>query len=216
MTPAWSDALAAGAAALGAPLDATALDRLSRFADLLLEWNKKMDLTSITDPDEVREKHFLDALAGCSVFEGAGVVVDLGSGPGVPGLVLAVARPDLQVVSVESKSKKGVFQRQVIRSLGLANAEVRTERMEEVVVHVEPPRWVTARALTDLDGLVVATRPWLAKGTVLVAYKSSKVDEEIAAAERRAPIQIRRRLDLTLPESGDPRTILCVSLDPPR
>lgn len=212
MTPAWSETLARGAVAMGVPLEAAALDRLTRFADLLLEWNKKMDLTSITDPDEVREKHFLDALAGLPAFAGEGVLVDLGSGPGIPGLVLAAVRPDLKVVSVESKSKKGVFQRQVIRALGLKGTEVRTERMEDVIATTPAPTWVTARALTDLDGLVKATKPWLEKGTVLVAYKSAKVDEELAAAEKSTRLRITQRLDLTLPESKDPRTILSVVL----
>lgn len=211
MTPDWIARLREGSQALGAPLDEAQSVALGRFADLLVEWGARMDLTSIRAPDEIREKHFLDSLAGLPLLSSDGVLADLGSGAGFPGLVLAVVRPDLQVVSIESRSKKGVFQRQVARALGLRNVRVETARLEELVETMDPPAWITARALTDLHGLIEGTERWLRGGARLIAYKSTRIDEELDAA--RTPMEalgvsVERRLDLALPESGDPRTIL--------
>lgn len=210
MTPAWIEKLIEGSAALGVPIDRPVAEKLARFADRLLEWGAKMDLTSITDPDEIREKHFLDSLSVVPLLRGAKEVVDLGSGAGFPGLVLAAILSNTRIVSVESRSKKSVFQRQVIRELGLTNATAETARAEEVIAKTAAPTIVTARALTDLDGLLALVEPWLAKGTTLVAFKASGVEDELARAKARIDrlaLAVERR-DLRLPESGDPRTFV--------
>lgn len=211
MTPAWIEKLIEGAGTLGVALDRPTAERLARFADLLVEWGAKMDLTSIKDPNEIREKHFLDSLAAVPELKGAKDVVDLGSGAGFPGLVLAAILPNTQVVSVESRSKKSVFQRQVIREVGLANANVETARAEDVIAKRHAPSFVTARALSDLDELVRLTDVWLGRGATLVAFKASGVDEEIAKAKARLGEHSLRRRDFQLPESGDPRTFVLVS-----
>src|SRR5438552_18278523 len=109
-----------------------------------------MDLTSLDDPGEIREKHFLDSLAPLPMLEGPGSLADLGSGAGFPGLVLAALRPDLTVRSIESKKKKATFQRQVVRELNLGNVVVDERRAEEVITPDAAPRWITARALGSL------------------------------------------------------------------
>lgn len=210
---AWVEKLVAGAGTLGVALDAPAAARLARFADRLVEWGAKMDLSSIDDLDAIREKHFLDSLAGLPLLDRPGRLIDLGSGGGFPGLVLAIVRPDLQVLSVESRSKKGVFQRQVARDLGLKNLEVRTARIEEVAASEPAPAWVTARALADLSALLELAKPWLAAGSRLLAWKSSKVAEELAAAApamSAAALTVLARRDFALPESGDPRTLVVI------
>lgn len=211
MTPAWKDALIAGASALGVPIDSTKAELLARFCDRLLEWNAKIDLSSITDPDEVREKHVLDSVAGVALLRATDLrIADLGSGGGFPGVVLAIVEPSRKVVSVESRGKKGVFQRQAARELGITNIEVRSERIEALELE-PPPDVITARALADVDELVRLTERWLRKGSHLLAYKSSKVDEELAAAEPRlakAGVRVLERKDFSLPGSGEPRTLL--------
>ena len=202
MTSGWIEKLCAGAAALSAPLDERAAGKLALFADKLLEWGKKMDLTSITDPDEVREKHLLDSLAGAAIL--SGTVVDIGSGAGLPGLVLAIARPDLKVMSVESRAKRCVFQRQMIREVGIPNASVVEARAEDVVAKEPAPEWVTARAVADLAALVRLVDPWLRAGSALLAYKGPK-EELLGAADLR--VETRR---FALPESHDPRSLVIV------
>ena len=216
MTPAWTEALLRGAAALGIPLDASTGARLSTFADRLLEWGAKIDLTSIKDPDEIRKKHFLDSIAGLAFLRPTDRrIADIGSGGGFPGVVLAIVDPTRHVVSIESRSKKAVFQRQVGRELGLTNLEVLAERVEDV--KTAPPDLVTARALADLDSLVELTKPWLAIGAGLLAWKSSRVDAELEAAAKRMAavgVEVLERKDFTLPESNEPRTLLRVGRKP--
>lgn len=184
MTPAWKDALLAGAATLGVPLDAPRVDALATFCDRLLEWNAKIDLSSIKDPDEVREKHVLDSLAGFLLLRPTDRrIADLGSGGGFPGVVLAIVDPSRQIISVESRTKKAVFQRQAARELGLKNLEVLGQRIEDL--KIPRPDLVTARALADLDELVRMTEHWLREGTDLLAYKAAKADEELQAAAGR-------------------------------
>ena len=208
---AWIDRLKTGAATLGHPLAESDAARLAAFADRLIEWGGKMDLSAIDTLDEIREKHFLDSIAGLALLDTPGPLFDLGSGGGFPGLVIAALRPEVRVVSVESRSKKGVFQRQVARDLGLANLEVRTERIEEVVRREAAPAFATARALADLTTLLGWTRPWLEQGCALIAWKSSRADEELRGADsamESSRLFVDRRVDLLLPESGDPRTLL--------
>ncbi len=209
----WIERLVEGSATLGVTLDAANAARLATFADRLAEWGAKMDLSSIEGLDEIREKHFLDSIAGLPLLDRPGRLIDLGSGGGFPGVVLAILRPDLDVLSVESRSKKGVFQRQVARELGVKNLEVQTARIEEVAASEPAPVWVTARALADLSGLLALAKPWLAGGAGLVAWKSSKVDEELAAsaAEMAAErLAVDKRREVRLPESGDPRTLVVI------
>ena len=208
----WVDKLVTGAATLGIALTPDTAAKLARFADRLVEWGAKMDLSSIDDLAAIREKHFLDSIAGARVIDrGAGSLVDLGSGGGFPGLVLAILDPALRVLSVESRSKKGVFQRQVARDLALPNFEARTARIEDVVAREPAPTWITARALADVVALIELAGPWLADGATLVAWKSSKLDEELVAASKALAdcgLTIARRDVFSLPESGDPRTLL--------
>ena len=201
MTSGWIEKLCAGAAALSAPLDERAASKLASFADKLLAWGKKMDLTSITEPGEVREKHFLDSLAGAPIV--AGTVVDIGSGAGFPGLVLAIARPDLKVISVESRAKRCVFQRQMLREVGIPNASVVEGRAEDAAANQPAPDWVVARAVADLAELVRWVDPWLRAGSALLAYKGPK--DELLAPE--FAVETRR---FALPESRDPRTLVIV------
>lgn len=212
MTPDWQDKLRAGADVLGVPISPTQAATLATFCDRLVEWNAKIDLSSIKDPDEIREKHFLDSLAGVTLLrESDRRIGDLGSGGGFPGIVLAILEPGRHVVSVESRTKKGVFQRQVARELGLRNFEVRTERIEDAGFDAD---LLTARALADLDELLRLTARWLGKGSSLLAYKSSRADAELAAAAPRmakAGIAVVERRDFVLPESKEPRVLLRLS-----
>ena len=210
MTPDWKSALGTSAAAVGATLDAVALDALALFCDRLLEWNKKIDLTTITNPDQVREKHVVDSLAGVPLLRsGDRRVADLGSGGGFPGVVLAIVDRSRQVVSVESRTKKAVFQRQVARELKLTNLEVLDQRIEDL--SIPRPDLITARALADLGELVRLNEAWLEEGAHLLAWKSTKVDEELAGAKARIErlgLVVLDRKDFALPESKEPRTLI--------
>lgn len=130
--------LGEGIAALDLSLPAGAEDMLRAYLALLTKWNKVYNLTSIRDPDEMVTHHLLDSLAVLPEIQKSASarrhfrLADVGSGAGLPGLVLAIARPEWTVTSVEAVEKKAAFQRQVIIELKLANVSIYCGRIEEL------------------------------------------------------------------------------------
>ncbi len=213
MTHEWKRKLAVGAARLGIDLAERDAERLAQFSELLVTWGRTIDLTSVLEPEAIRERHLLDSIAAQVMFPSGSSIVDLGSGAGFPGLVLSVVRSDLTITSVEARAKKCAFQRQVVRELRLRGVEVVNARAEEVIRSRPAPDWVTARALASVEGLVQLSSRWLLAGTRLLAMKSSGLDEELQAAAptlRSHGLGVLETRALTLPESGDPRVLLVI------
>lgn len=130
--------LAAGIAALGIDLPAGAGTKLDAYLALLAKWNKVYNLTAIRDPDEMVTQHLLDSLAVLPAMQNSALagrrdfrLADIGSGAGLPGLVLAIARPDWTIVSVEAVEKKAAFQRQAKIELDLPNVSIHCGRVED-------------------------------------------------------------------------------------
>lgn len=184
MNTLWNDI----AAAANVPLRESQHVQLDRFIELLLEANKAMNLTRIDDPQAARVQHVADSLTLLAhIPAGARDIADIGSGGGVPGLVLAIALPDKRFVLVESTKKKAVFLERTIAELGLANARVRAERVEDAGRFGGGPLResmdiVIARAVGRLVWLVEWCMPLLKKGGDMLAMKGQKVQEEIAEA----------------------------------
>ena len=157
--------------ALAAPL----LDYLS----LLLRWNRTYNLTAIRDPDEMVVRHLLDSLA-MQPYVQPGALADLGTGPGLPGIPLAIARADVRVTLVESNGKKARFLREAVRQLKLGNARVAESRAEAVD---EPGAYaqITARAMDTLAGILEVGGHLLAPGGRLLAMKGLNAVEELGA-----------------------------------
>ena len=172
------DELHRGLAALALDADALAPPLLAYLA-LLDRWNRTYNLTAIRDPGEMVTRHLLDSLAMQAFVEG-GSLADLGTGPGLPGIPLAIAKPQLQVTLVESNGKKARFLREAVRTLGLASARVLESRAEAVD---EPGAFdvVTARALDRLAGILSVGGHLLAPGGRVLAMKGMRPDDEIAA-----------------------------------
>lgn len=172
------DDLDAGLAALG--LDAALAEPLARYLALMLRWNAAYNLTAIRDPREMVTKHLLDSLAMAPAVAGVPTLADLGTGPGLPGIPLAVATPGLRVTLVESNGKKARFMREALRRLGLANAEVAESRIEALD---RPGQFaaITARALATLPQILALGGHLPAADGVLLAMKGARPDDEIAA-----------------------------------
>ena len=175
-----SPALETGLAELA--LDPSLAPRLLDYLALLDRWNKTYNLTAIRDPREMLVKHLLDSLA-MARFVDRGRLADLGTGPGLPGIPLAIARPALQVSLVESNGKKARFLREAVRQLGLENARVLECRAEAVA---EPGAFdvVTARALDRLVGIIAVGGHLLAPTGRLLAMKGVLPIDEIAQLPR--------------------------------
>ena len=174
---ALQDELSAGLNALG--LDAGALaPPLLAYLALLDRWNHTYNLTAIREPREMVTRHLLDSLA-MHAYVDAGTLADLGTGPGLPGIPLAIAKPHLQVTLVESNGKKARFLREAVRTLGLSNARVAETRAEALD---EPGAYdaITARALDVLAGIIKVGGHLLRPDGRLLAMKGVNPVEEIA------------------------------------
>jgi 16S rRNA (guanine527-N7)-methyltransferase len=160
------------APALAAPL----LDYLA----LLQRWNATYNLTAIRDPRQMVTLHLLDSLAMHPHVAGVDTLADLGTGPGLPGIPLALAHPQLRVTLVESSGKKARFLREAVRTLRLGNARVAESRAEALD---EPGAYaaITARALATLPDILAVGGHLLAPGGRLLAMKGVNPDQEIAA-----------------------------------
>ncbi len=176
-SPALRQRLDDGLAALG--LDRALAAPLLEYLALLLRWNRTYNLTAIRDPDEMVVRHLLDSLA-MQPYVQPGALADLGTGPGLPGIPLAIARADVQVTLVESNGKKARFLREAVRQLKLGNARVAESRAEAVD---EPGAYaqITARAMDTLAGILEVGGHLLAPGGRLLAMKGVNPVEEIAA-----------------------------------
>ncbi|MFT4257260.1 MAG: 16S rRNA (guanine(527)-N(7))-methyltransferase RsmG [Pseudoxanthomonas sp.] len=172
-----------GLIALG--LDADALTpRLLDYLALLAKWNATYNLTAIRDRRQMVTMHLLDSLA-MHAFAEQGTLADLGTGPGLPGIPLAIAKPGLHVTLVESNGKKARFLREAVRRLGLTNARVAESRAEALGVDAHHGGagydLLSARALATLAGIIEVGGHLLKPGGRLLAMKGVAPHDEIAA-----------------------------------
>lgn len=157
---------------------------LDRLVDELLRWNRRRNLTAITDRDEVLEKHLADSLSLLPAARQSTRMLDIGSGAGFPALPLKIACPELEVVAVDAVGKKIEFQRHIVRTLGLGGYLPLHERIETLAGEPEYQGCfdlVTARALCSLAELITLSQPFLAPGGRLVAMKGPEGEGEVAA-----------------------------------
>jgi 16S rRNA (guanine527-N7)-methyltransferase len=167
-----------GLAGLGLTLSAAAQSRLLQYLRLLSKWNRIYNLTAIREPSRLVSHHLLDSLAVVPHLEGTSVV-DVGSGAGLPGIPLALARPEWTLTLLDSNHKKAAFLRQAVLELNLENTQVGTDRVE----HWRPVHRfdvVISRAFSDLPGFVDTARHLCRPGGVLAAMKGIYPDEELA------------------------------------
>jgi 16S rRNA (guanine527-N7)-methyltransferase len=171
--------LAAGVAALGLPLPEGAEAKLLAYLALLEKWNRVYNLTAVRDAKRMVSHHLLDSLAAVPYFQ-AERVLDVGSGGGLPGIPLAIARPELRVTLIDSIAKKTAFLLQVKAELDLGNLEVVTSRVEDF--HPEAKfDVITSRAFSDLKEFVGLTRHLLMPGGRWLAMKGVLPHEEIVS-----------------------------------
>lgn len=198
------DLLTAGLTALD--LDPAAADKLARYAELLLEKNKVMNLTAITAPRDVATLHLLDCAALAAQLDLSGKrVIDVGTGAGFPGMVLAILTPDARFTLLDSLGKRVDFLKEVQTDLALKNVTCVHARAEEFAAqHREQFDLAASRAVAQLNVLSELTLPLVKVGGLFAAMKSTSTDEEIAAA-RSAIAQLGGQLagctDYPVPET---------------
>jgi len=185
--------LSTGLAELGIALSEEVQGKLLTFRDLLLKWNKTYNLTALRDPELAISHHLLDSLAILPQV-GAGPLLDVGSGGGLPGIPLAIARPELAVSMVDTVQKKTTFLQQAVIELGLKNVTVHHARVEAMQGQYAQ---ISSRAFAEIGLFVSLTRHLLAPGGRWLAMKGVRPDEELQALP--ADITVEAIIPLTVP-----------------
>ncbi|NMG66006.1 16S rRNA (guanine(527)-N(7))-methyltransferase RsmG [Azoarcus indigens] len=176
----YAGQLAEGLAALGLEVAEATRARLLAYGELLLKWNRVYNLTAIRRPQEVVTHHLLDSLAVAPWLDKVQRLADIGSGGGLPGIPLAILRPELAVSSVETVNKKASFQQQAKIELGLGNFQPINARVENLQPEL-PFDGVISRAFSSLGDFVQLAGHLVAEGGALYAMKGLRPDEELGA-----------------------------------
>ena len=193
-----------GAARMGVRLGPEQLKQLGRHVDLMLKWNKSVNLTAITDPDEVAEKHVLDSLAVVPVLP-SGSLLDAGSGAGFPGIPAAIARPDLEVVLADSVQKKVAFLKSALAELRLPKVKAYAVRLEGNPSKEELPRVhaAVARACASPEEWLRLAEHYVLPAGVAICMlgPSDPVPPRVGA------MALKQELSYVLPYSGSQRRL---------
>jgi 16S rRNA (guanine527-N7)-methyltransferase len=184
--------LVVGAKKLGLELNSMQLEQFQIFYEELMEWNRRINLTAITDYEEVQVKHFLDSLTVTlawpqPIASADFSLIDVGTGAGIPGLPLKILLPDMKLVLLDSTAKKADFLHHLQYKLGLDNVEIVVGRAEELA-HLPQYREkfdiVLSRAVAPLPTLVELTLPFCTIGGRFIAQKKGGIDPEIGRATK--------------------------------
>jgi 16S rRNA (guanine527-N7)-methyltransferase len=199
-------------------LTALQLSALERYEQELLEWNSRVNLTAIQEPEKIRVKHFLDSLTCLCAMRNTPMerVVDVGTGAGFPGLPLKIVCPAMQLTLVESVGKKADFCRHIVRVLGLEKVAVIQERAEVLgrsPQHREQYDWAIARAVAILPVLAEYLLPLVRVGGAMLAMKGENAPAEAHRAEHTLRLlggHLRKLTPITLPGVADEHYLLVV------
>jgi 16S rRNA (guanine527-N7)-methyltransferase len=201
--------LSAGVDALGVALDATKQATLLGYIELLVKWNRVHNLTAVREPEQMVVVHLLDSLSLLPYLRDRASLLDVGSGAGLPGIPIAVARPELQITLLDSNHKKVAFLQQVKAELALANVTIVCERVETW----RPQQTfdvVVSRAFADLADFARQARHLVAPGGRLLAMKGVYPYEEIAALP--ADCQLEDVIELQVPTLTAKRHLVAMAI----
>lgn len=193
---------------IGIKLSEKQIKQFDEFYELLVEKNKVMNLTGITEYEEVLEKHFLDSIAIYKDYKVEGKVIDIGTGAGFPGIPLKIAFPEMEVVLLDSLNKRIKFLNEVIEKLGLEKIETIHGRAEDFAIKKEYREqfdYCVSRAVANLASLSEYCLPFVKVGGDFIPYKSGEIDEELKNSQNAVKtlggkiIEVRK---FELPTSG--------------
>ena len=195
-------------------LTGTQLDLLDRYAQMLVDYNQKVNLTAITSPEGIEDRHFADSLLFAAQPEVAGRMVDVGTGAGFPGVVAKIYKPDLELTLMEPTGKRVEFLKYLCAELGLTGVEFAKERAEEAARKVWREQFdiASARAVEALPVLCEYCLPLVKVGGHFIAMKGPDADAERTAAKRALKLlggEYAETRAFTLPDSSERRLVVC-------
>lgn len=207
-----------GAESFGIQLTNQQVDQFFEYYRLLVQWNEFMNLTAITEMEEVMEKHFVDSLALSKAAEVGNIetLIDVGTGAGFPGIPLKIAYPHLRVVLLDSLNKRVKFLSTVIETLGLTNIQAVHGRAEDAARQKDYREQFDAavsRAVANMASLSEYCLPFIKVGGVFVPYKSGNIEEELKDAGKAVKTlggTIRRVEKFQLPDTDIERSLVLI------
>ncbi|MFQ5826479.1 MAG: 16S rRNA (guanine(527)-N(7))-methyltransferase RsmG [Dehalococcoidia bacterium] len=213
--------LAAGAKRIGLDLTPQQLEQFQVYYEELVAWNRRLNLTTIVEYEEVQIKHFLDSLTVALVLPDIRPssrlrLLDLGAGAGLPGVPLKIIRPEIELVLLDSVAKKATFLHHLVGRLGLEGVEVVTARAEELArqpTYREGFDAVVSRAVARMPTLAELGLPLCRVGGALIAQKKGEVTEEIEKAAPAIEVlggRLREVKRLDLEELGEERSLVVI------
>ena len=209
--------LAAGAREFDLDLSPAQLDQFSRYADLLIEWNLRFNLTSIVDLRDIVIKHFLDSLSAArSIPPGPIKLIDVGAGAGLPGLAIKLVRPDIALTLLEATRKKCDFLKAVVDDLQLTPVQIVNGRAEEAgraAEHREAYDIAMARGVAAMPTLLEYLLPFVQVGGLTIAQKSKEVLNDVQHAELALATlggRMRDIVPVSVPELNETRYLVVI------
>lgn len=204
--------------ALGIELTENQIEQFITYYEMLVEWNEFMNLTAITEYDEVMKKHFIDSISLIKAYDVSkeSTVIDVGTGAGFPGLALKIAYPNLKVTLLDSLNKRIQFLNAVIEKLGLEGVETVHGRAEDFA---KPDKLrekydlCVSRAVANLSTLSEYCLPFVKVGGKFISYKSEKIAEEMVAAKNAIGLlggKVENQVEFTLPDSDIYRNLFVI------
>lgn len=193
------------------------LAQFDKYKELLLSWNEKMNLTAITQSDEVDTKHFVDSLYGLKFMESAKSIIDVGTGAGFPGLPLKILKPELSLTLLDSLNKRLNFLKEVADTLNLKDVTFVHSRAEDGGIKGSPLREsfdvAASRAVANLSVLAEYCLPYVKVGGVFLAYKGNDADSELADADNAISTlggEVTGTFRYTIPETDITHSIIVI------
>lgn len=204
--------------ALGIELSERQREQFIQYYEMLVEWNSFMNLTAITEFDDVMKKHFIDSISLIKAFDITKdiSVIDVGTGAGFPGLALKIAFPNLKVTLLDSLNKRIQFLNEVIEKLELKDIKTIHGRAEDYAKqqdYREKYDLCVSRAVANLSTLSEYCLPFVRKDGLFISYKSEKISEEMMDAKKAIQIlggQIQNQIEFTLPDSDIYRNLFII------
>lgn len=198
-------------------LDDNQINQFYTYMELLLEWNNKINLTAITDPEQIILKHFIDSMTIIKYIDGSKKIIDVGTGAGFPGIPLKIVRKDLKVTLVDSLNKRVKFLDEVIEKIKLEKIETIHARVEDIgkdKKYRETFDIATSRAVANLATLSEYMMPLVKVGGICISMKGMTIEEEVQQSKK-AIIQLGGKIKkiekFTLPQTDMERNIILIS-----